>query len=661
MARFFILLIYVLIAFVIPAIVGIIVLLFKAIISVVKKERVKRPQKENERLIYLSKKKQAESRGQEHSEGSDTRHDDEVAPIHIPDGKQGASNADPEGNDLLFLENIKKSTFALVKREDEGKTKEVINSLEKGFARTMTLDDYRELRQKKPIISDILRDLSNAAERNQAIDSLLEEVNETQISTGLTFDWKQDLMEYLVIQHGLGNLKNRYSALQNATFVAGVLVREYMDSTKNKGFFDYIMDRCREMQFSSPLENFAYGLNADIVTKMKAKESSEAIYSYAKIRSKEYDSVHRPHPEDIYPLPKTGDAQMDRFAKIAIELTHTRLRHLRIQRKDVKEAMAELSVNPIRREYHNFSDYFSHAFQFGYLTERRFQRLYFLLYNIAQSISLGCSDAQIRHQIDNLYVVGGNKRYEIDGYPEEKTSRSASHREILEPIPYSEFNEKEHHIISVAARVSREHCEHPKFKKTAKLAIDLINQYHTVETDSTEKNFFSVSITLLKRQKPHLAQAYSIIASITNHIFEGKDEHQTYLLIKRDYFQILSPQKQKPNYSEKSFSKKEGMDVRLKNDLMNAVFACRMRKGESQCLNLMNRLHASCNPRTIQSSKEYYSKLRKTLGEYRFSKGDKEVARVVDYILYCKLNGVSDVSLMALVGTKFPTLYNRTE
>ena len=651
MARLIILLLYFLIVVVLPAIVGVFVLLFKAIASAPKK-RAENPQKEEEHLVFLSAKKQMEAKMLEQSGGEGIGDNDNKDIKQVVSQKNSSSDTVEES--LVDWEELEK------KKTDKEPEAENVN-LQKTFARAMTIDEYREFRQKKKYISCILRDLSSAAERNQAIDSLLEEVNGTVVPIGSIFDWRQDLMEYLVIQHGLGNLKNRYTALQNATFVAGVLIREYMDSPKKKDFFDYIMERCGEMRFSSPLENFAYGLNADIVVKLKSKEPSDAIYSYAKTKSAEYDSAHRPQPEYLYPLPKTGDAQMDRFAKLAIELTHTRLRHLRIHRKDVKEAMAELSVNPLRREYHNFADYFSHAFQFGYLTEKRFQRLYFLLYNIAQSISLGYSDSQIKHQINNLYVVEGSKRQDMVSDHYEKSKRSSSHGAALEAIPYSEFNEKEHQIVSVAARVSREYCQHPLFKKTAKLAIDLINQYHQVETDSTEKAFFSVSISMLKKQKPHLAQAYGLIASIASHIFNGKDEKQTYLLIKSDYFQKPAYPKRKSASSKKTSPKREGMDVRLKNDLINAVLACRMRRGESQCLDLMNTLHASCNLATIQSSKEYYLKLRNALGVYRYMKGFKEVAPVVDYILYCKMNDVSDVSMMALVGSKFPLLYSRAE
>lgn len=651
MARLIILLLYFLIVVVLPAIVGVFVLLFKAIASAPKK-RAENPQKEEEHLVFLSAKKQMEAKMLEQSGGEGIGDNDNKDIKQVVSQKNSSSDTVEES--LVDWEELKK------KKTDKEPEAENVN-LQKTFARAMTIDEYREFRQKKKYISCILRDLSSAAERNQAIDSLLEEVNGTVVPIGSIFDWRQDLIEYLVIQHGLGNLKNRYTVLQNATFVAGVLIREYMDSPKKKDFFDYIMERCGEMRFSSPLESFAYGLNADIVAKLKSKESSDAIYSYAKKKSAEYDSAHRPQPEYLYPLPKTGDAQMDRFAKLAIELTHTRLRHLRIHRKDVKEAMAELSVNPIRREYQNFSDYFSHTFQFGYLTEKRFQRLYFLLYNIAQSISQGYSDAQIRHQINNLYVVEGKKRQDKNGGFEERTKRSVSQSVTLEPIPYSEFSEKEHQIVSVAARVSREYCEHPLFKKTAKLAIDLINQYHKIETDSTEKAFFTVSISLLKKQKPQLSQAYSLIASIAKYIFDGNGEQQTYLLIKRDYFQKPTHRKQKPGSTKRTSSNRDGMVAHLRNDLISAVLACKMRRGESQCLELIKALHDSCNSIAVQSSKEYYLKLRNAMGMYRYMKGFKEVAPVVDYILYCKMNGVSDVSMMALVGSKFPLFYGRAE
>lgn len=502
---------------------------------------------------------------------------------------------------------------------------------------------------------------SNAllANNNQAIESLIEEVKSADNLSDTSLDWRQDLMEYLAIQQGLSGLKNRYSALQNATYVAGVLIREFLDSSKETFFYDFIMQRCEEMRFSSPLEEFAYGLNADIITKLKEGEETKTIESFAKKKSKDYEITNRPAPEALYPLPKTGDDQMDRFARLAIELAHTRLRHLKVQKYDVKEAIAELSINPARRDYHDFPDFFSHAFQFGYLTEKRFQRLYFLLYNIAEAISLGYTDAQIRHQINNLFVVEVDARNEDGDTAATKPNQESNKRVVLEPIPYCDFDEKEHMIISVAARISREHCDDPIYRNTAKFAIDLINQYHQADTEYSERSFFSISTTLLKSQKPRFAQVYKLILYIANCIFEGKTEQQTYLLVSNNIKPRDLSYNRAASKTSSPASKKQSLDVNLKNDLMNAILACQMRRGESQCLELANSLHSCCDLAEIKSGMEYYSKLRNAMGNFRYAKGFQEIAPVMDYILYCKKNGVSNVSLKALVGTKFPSRYRK--
>ena len=84
-------------------------------------------------------------------------------------------------------------------------------------------------------------------------------------------------------------------------------------------------------------------------------------------------------------------------------------------------------------------------------------------------------------------------------------------------------------------------------------------------------------------------------------------EWQTYRQNRTDVSQSIPiVPKQKPQSKKKEHNQKQRMDISLKNDLLNAVMACQMQRGESQCLNLANTLHNRCNPNTVKSSKEYY-------------------------------------------------------
>lgn len=148
------------------------------------------------------------------------------------------------------------------------------------------------------------------------------------------------------------------------------------------------------------------------------------------------------------------------------------------------------------------------------------------------------------------------------------------------------------------------------------------------------------------------------IDSIVGEIRERNNNHP----IQRDISKSISvTPNQRLQSKKEQHVQKQRMDVSLKNDLVNAVLACKMRRGESQCLNLVNTLHNMCNPMTVKTSKEYYRRLREAIRGLRYAKGNKEIAPVLDYILYCKMNDVSDVSLMALVGSKFPSMYRKIE
>lgn len=115
----------------------------------------------------------------------------------------------------------------------------------------------------------------------------------------------------------------------------------------------------------------------------------------------------------------------------------------------------------------------------------------------------------------------------------------------------------------------------------------------------------------------------------------------------------------KGNVKKKTKPQKQRIDISMKNDLTNAILACQMRRGENACLDLVEALHKASNLTGLKSSREYYSRLKSTMDGFHYSKGVKEYAPVVKYILSCKMNDVSDVSLMALVGTKFPALFRK--
>lgn len=469
-------------------------------------------------------------------------------------------------------------------------------------------------------------------------------------------DWKQDILDYVAAVNMMSKLKNRYSALQSATFVANKLILEYLTTDGSKNFFEYIMQRCKEMPFSVPSEQLAYGVNSDIARMLADKTELTAVGESVKKYVENYRKNSRPKPEELYPIESTGDPEIDSFAELAKIVAHTKLKHLQIENSDIDESLESARKNYNKREWKSFEDYFSHAFQFGYLTERRFQRLYYILYNIAQAKLEGATNSDIVQQLGNLYVIDPTKKKAEPG--DEKTGQKL-HNEFAsdESLPFYTFTKEEHAIIAVASRITRELYHHRLFRKTAAITIGLINRYHKLKREEamSERQYFSLSISLLKREDRNMQGVYETIMRIVNSVFSGMSEAQAYAEVRRENLRPFV----NSGVITKDKSAKSGIASNAFSSLITSIRACSFPTEATGLISLANKLSDNCGGQ-FDSKVGYYKALQGKLDNQSIrSSADMITIKAMRYILQCKINDVPDVSFRALVGSKFPELYRR--
>lgn len=468
-------------------------------------------------------------------------------------------------------------------------------------------------------------------------------------------DWKQDVLDYVAAVNMLSKLKNRYSALQSATFVANKLILEYLSTDSSKNFFEYIMQKCEEMPFSVPAEQLAYGVNSDIA-KMLADNTDLTIVGQSVRKYMEKNGrSSRPKPEEIYPIETTGDPEIDSFAQLAKIVAHTKLKHLQIDDSDIDESIECARKNYKQREWKSFEDYFSNAFQFGYLTERRFQRLYFILYNIAQAKLEGATNSDIVQQLGNLYVIDPAKKRVEPG--DEQTGQKLQHEFASdESLPFYTFTKEEHAIIAVTSRITRELYHHRLFRKTAAITIGLINRYHKLKREDamSERQYFQLSIGMLKREDKNMQGVYEAIIRIVNSVFSGMNEAQAYAEVKRE---VLQPFVDTGIMKGKQTVKK---DIRgyAYESLLSSIRACEFPAAtRNDFLSFAERLNDNCKL-AFNAKDKYYKALLDQISRPAANQGlDGPKIKAMRYILQCKINDVPDVSFRALVGSKFQELY----
>ena len=469
-------------------------------------------------------------------------------------------------------------------------------------------------------------------------------------------DWKQDVLDYVAAVDLLSKFKNRYSALQSATFVANVLINGYYSSDQNKGFFDYVKDRCDAMEFSSPSEKLVYDLNGDIAGMLALGENSASIEKRIKSELDRFSGFSRPKPEEIYPIKLSDNNEMNEFAELAKTIAHLKLKHLHISDSEIDSCIRGASKDYSPRAWKSFSDYFSNAFQFGYLTERRFQRLYYILYNIAQAKLEGLSNEEIIKQLGSLYVIDQKKRQ--DDTSDTLLSLQTEYEEN-ETLPYYSFTKQEHIIIAVASRVTRALYYHRLYRKTAPITIALINRYHKIPPEDAlpEKKYFELSTAMLKREKKQMGGVYDTILHISNYVFSGLDETRVYALIKKEDLQTLLDIRLLS--ANRNTTTKPSTAQIAATDLNKAITACQIPELAISLSPPVDYLVRS-NRGNYDSKEKYYTALisRLNLPETIRAFSEKQ-RRVMQYILECKKNNVPEISFRALVGSRFPGLYSR--
>ena len=502
--------------------------------------------------------------------------------------------------------------------------------------------------------------LSDAILNNTLNKSLLQLNN--SISSGLFGydDWKQDAIDYVSAVHLMGQFKNRYSAMQSAVFVANKIILEFLDSDGETDFFTFVQNKCNEMPFSTPSEKIVYDINGEIAKMISSGAKKEDIYSHIENNLSAQEKGSRPRPEDIYPLENTGDAEIDSFASLAKAVSHIKLKHLHISDDDIDESIKSACREYKKRDWKSFEDYFTHAFQFGYLTERRFQRLYNILYNIAKAKEDGLSNVDVLRRIGNLYVIDKSKdtRAKESDTQSTRTKNEISNKDI---IPYHYFSKEEHSIIAVASRVTRALYHHRLYKKTAPIAIELINNYHKLPSDQAlpEKQYLTVSASILKRDNSLMSGVYDTIVHIIDCIFSGKNENDTYEEIKRDELGPLIDAGLLAGEKKRNVSKEIPVAQYALRELKRSIDACCFPPSAIDLIPLADHLDKLCFGRYETKLQYFKTMLARVDNSVSKQYGKKEI-QVMKYLIQCKINDVPDVSFRALVVSRFPELFRDT-
>ena len=473
--------------------------------------------------------------------------------------------------------------------------------------------------------------------------SVLEEYN----------DSKQDLLDFVAAMSDTSSYKNRYSALQNTSYVTQLLTREYEASSKEVGFYDFVLSFCEKMKFQNGDD--AYIIAESVATKLKSRESHPITVKAPP--SKATTKTRRLSPESIYPFTKTGDEDVDEFIDIAKELLHKRVRHLKTSEKENEEEVSRVVRSYRPHSGRSFYDFFANQFQFGYLTEKRFQELYYLLFQIAQAKKDGLSKAEVIQRINSIYHSDNSEKSQapkriID------TERKTSVKKTVEATPFNAYTQIQHRIISIASRISRTYYENIIFRRTGSFAIALINKFHEVPKDTiSERTFYTINLSGLQKEDKKNAPAYAILIDVVNFVFEGMSEDDVIHHITLD--KRMPPLPQNQTQIVESKPPKKRTEVRSscligRAALLKTIKECGMAARTQECINLAVYLDSTLNPSIQLSEHDYYKALNSVITTKRMNSFNSQL---LSYILECKIKDVPDVSMRSFVGTKYPAAY----
>ena len=626
----------------VAAVIGVIVLLVEGIVSLIKNHSKSHSSKSSIKKFSEERKQFIEQLKERHSVFEET----EICKSVIDKIKTMPGDYESKSGYILYWNNRKTKAKKGADNEQENRC---VNS------------DHKEWNKQPSNTPDPIEALSNDILNNTLNKDLL--LPNNRISSELLGydDWKQDVIDYVAAVHLMGQFKNRYSAMQSAVFVANKIILEFLDSDGEIDFFTFVQKKCDEMPFSTPSEKIVYDLNGELAKMISSGAKKEDLSSHIEKRLSAQEKGSRPRPEDIYPLESTGDTEIDSFARLAKAVSHIKLKHLHISDDEIDESIKIAGQEYNKREWKSFEDYFSHAFQFGYLTERRFQRLYTIFYNIAKAKKDGLSNVEIIKQVGNLYVIDKGKKpptKTIEALASIKTKESSDN----DIIQYRSFSKEEHIIIAVASRVTRELYHNRLYKKTAQIAIELINQYHKSPSDQVlpEKQYLTVSASIHKRDNSLMSGVYDVIVHITDCVFAGKNELDTYEEIRRDELAHLLDNEHLSGKKDKDKNNAPPIAQYAFSDLRRSIDACGFPPRAIDLLPLANHLDGLCHGHYETKQQYFRTMLSRINNSLSMQFGKKEI-QVMKYIVQCRINDVPNVSFRALVISRFPELFRNTK
>ena len=465
-------------------------------------------------------------------------------------------------------------------------------------------------------------------------------------------DPKQDLLDFAAAMSDSDSYKNRYSALQNASFVVQRLTEEYDASGKKGEFYDFVLAFCEKMKFQNGDE--AYKIAESVAKTLKSNKRS----SNKKVKtSKTTTSTQRPLAESYYPMAYTGEEDVDEFIDIAKELLHKKIRHLKSSEKENDEELHRVVKAYRPRTGVSFYDFFTNQFQFSYLTERRFQDLYYLLFHIAQAKKDGLSKAQVLQRIDSIYRLDDMER-PSERVRKESTRKRKPKQDAEKAVPFNAYTELQHRIIAVASRISRTFNENKNFRRTGQLAIALVNKFLEVKEEAiSERTFYTFNLSGLQKEDRKLATVYAVLIDVVNMVFQGMNEDEIFLRISLDkrmppLAQNLT-EKKEPRQSIE-IEKRPSSCLTGKKALIKTIKECGMATRAQECINLAVYLDSTLNPSIQLSEIDYFKALKSVMETKQLTSFN---SRLLSYILDCRINEMPDVSMRSLVASKFPTVY----
>lgn len=548
---------------------------------------------------------------------------------------------------LLILAAISAVVALSVSRKTKRSRSDTVRHAEVGKPELPT-----EIVQERPLDNDVVEDdisaeiVTEDTEPSEEPDStpqdVLEEYN----------DSRQDLLDFAAAMSDSDAYKNRYTALQNTSFVVKLLTEQYEASTKEVGFYDFVLDFCERMKFQSGDD--AYMIAEELATKLKNKKHDAS--EKAKVPQAS-TATYRPSPESIYPLTRTGDKDVDEFIDIAKELLHKRIRHLKTSEKENEVEIGRVVRKYRPREGKSFADFFSNQFQFGYLKEKRFQELYFLLSQIAQAKIEGLSKSEIIRRIDATYRVDDSEESQEQAHIG-KTEREVPRKRRAKDTPYIAYSDAQHRIISVATRITRTYYDNKLFRRTGALAVDLVNKFHEApEGTISERTFYTINLSGLQKDDKKNATVYAILIDVVNFVFQGMSEDDVIRRIFLDKRMPYVPQKELEAIEEKRGNSKAERPSSCpsgRSALIKTIKECGMLAKTQECINLAVFLDSTLNRKIQLSEIDYYKALKSVI---KVKQMDSFNSRLLSFILDFKIKEVPDASMRAFVEPRFPSAY----